>query len=247
VFATRHPDRDQFLSTIAADVGTLPFLIPPRGVGFRTPRSVPAITRADDVHVAADPRDRMPGGYRTLPATDLISDCETVTAPDGSWRVPLAHLLWMPMLLAGVHAYDPFPAAPGGGRGARITIGRTVWRRETWHIPPADGPACPQVAASWARDLGLPGRVFALSPGEVKPIYIDFDSPVLTRVLCRQLRRAAGDFPGQLVRFVEQDFWRKKRDNQPDEPERREAKVELDQKYRSSRVTGEVLTGCRWG
>jgi hypothetical protein len=36
VFATRHPDRDQFLGAIAADVGALPFLIPPRDIGFQT-------------------------------------------------------------------------------------------------------------------------------------------------------------------------------------------------------------------
>ena len=78
------------------------------------------------------------------------------------------------MLIAAVRAYDPFPA---DGHRARITIGRTVWRRETWRIPPAQGPARPQGAASWARGLGLPRRVFVLSPGELKPIYVDFDSP----------------------------------------------------------------------
>jgi hypothetical protein len=104
------------------------------------------------------------------------------------------------MLIAGVHAYDPFPA---DGHGPRITVGRTVWRRETWPIPSAHGPACPGAAAEWARDLGLPRRVFALSPGELKPIYIDFDSPVLTRILCRHLRRAAAEFPAQPVRFTE--------------------------------------------
>jgi hypothetical protein len=200
LFATRHPDRNQFLGAIAADVGTLPFLIPPRDVGFQTTRNMPAITRPGDVHVAAAPRDRMPDGYRTLPAADLVTDGETVTTLDGSWQAPLAHLLWLPMLVAGVHAYDPFPA---DGHGQRITIGRTVWRRETWHIPPAQGPACPEAAASWARDLGLPRRVFVLSPAELKPIYIDFDSPVLTRILCRQLRRAGADLPGRPVRFTE--------------------------------------------
>jgi hypothetical protein len=41
--------------------------------------------------------------------------------------------------------------------------------------------------------------------------------------------------------IVEQDFWRKKRDSQRAEPERGEAREELDQQYRSSRVAGEVL------
>ena len=169
VFATRHPDRDRFLAVIASDVGTLPFLIPRRDVGFQTTRNMPAVTRPGDVHVAADPRDRMPDGYRTLPAADLITDGETVATPDGSWHAPLAHLLGLPILVAGVHGYDPFPA-PADGHGTRITIGRTAWRRETWHIPPTIGPACSEAAGSWARNLGLPRRVFVLSPGELKPI-----------------------------------------------------------------------------
>jgi hypothetical protein len=203
MFATRHPDRNQFLDAIAADVGTLPFLIPPRDIGFQTTRNMPAITRPGDMHVAAGARDRMPDGYRTFPAADLITDGQTVATPDGSWQAPLADLLWLPLLIAAVHGYDPFPVAKVGGHAERVTIGRTVWRRETWHISPTLGPACPEATASWARDLGLPRRVFALSPGELKPIYVDFDSPVLTRILCRQLRRAAADFPGRLSRFTE--------------------------------------------
>ena len=203
VFATRHPDRQRFLAAIASDVGTLPFLIPPRDVGLQTTRNMPAITRAADVHIAATPRDRMPDGYRTLHAADLIVDGETVATPDGSWHAPLAHLLWLPMLVAGVYAYDPFPVDPADGRGPRITIGRTVWRRETWDIPAAQGPPSPHAAADWARGRGLPRRVFAQCPGETKPIYVNFDSPVLARILCRQLRRAATDTPGQPARFTE--------------------------------------------
>jgi lantibiotic biosynthesis dehydratase-like protein len=199
VFATRHPDRERFLAAIASDVGTLPFLIPPRDAG----RRMPAITRAADVHVAATPRDRMPDGYRTLHAADLIVDGETVATPDGSWHAPLAHLLWLPMLVAGVYAYDPFPVDPADGHGPRITIGRTVWRQETWDIPAAQGPPSPEAATDWARRRGLPRLVFAHCPGETKPIYVDFDSPVLTRILCRQLRRAAADTPGQPARFTE--------------------------------------------
>jgi hypothetical protein len=84
------------------------------------------------------------------------------------------------MLIAGVPAYNPFPVSPADGHGPRITIGRTVWRRETWHIPAEQGQTRTEIAASWARDRGMPRRVFALSPGETKPTYIDFDGPVLT-------------------------------------------------------------------
>jgi hypothetical protein len=113
------------------------------------------------------------------------------------------------VLIAGVHAYKPFPV---DGHGPRITVGRTVWRRETWDIPAVQGPLRPEAAATWARDHGLPRRVFALSPLEIKPIYVEFDSPVLIRILCRQLRRAVAGAPGQPVRFTEmlpgpQDCW----------------------------------------
>ena len=236
MFATRHPDRERFLAAIAADAGTLPFLIPPRDIGLQTTRNMPAITRRDDVHIAGSSRDRMPDGYRTLRAADLVVDGETVTTRDGRWQAPLAHLLWLPMLIAGVHAYDPFPA---DGHSARITIGRTVWQRETWHIPPAQGPACPEAAASWARDLGLPRRVFVLSPGEPKPIYIDFDSPVLTRILCRQLRRASADFPGRPARFTEMlpaphDCWLADEEGRRYTSELRLVAVDLDRRTSGS-------------
>jgi Lantibiotic dehydratase, N terminus len=203
MFATRYPDRERFLGAISSDVGTLPFLHPPFGTGSVPARNMGAVTRPGDVHVIASPRYRMPDGYRTLLAADLVVDGETVTTRDGSWQAPLAHLLWLPMLIAGVYSYDPFPAAPAGGHGPRITIGRTVWRRETWDIPAAQGPPCPEAAADWARDRGMPRQVFVLSPSESKPVYVDFGSPVLTRIMCRQLRRAAADAPGQPARFTE--------------------------------------------
>jgi hypothetical protein len=243
VFATRHPDRERFLDAIASDVGTLPFLIPARDIGMQTTRNMPAITRPSDMHVAATGRDCMPDGYRTWQAADLITDGETVTTPDGSWRAPLAHLLWLPMLIAGVHAYDPFPVSPADGHGPRITIGRTVWRRETWDIPAEQGPARPETAATWARDRGLPRRVFALSPSETKPVYTDFDSPVLTRILCRQLRRAAADYPGRPVRFTEMlpgpdDCWLADQDGRRYTSELRLVVVDLGRKAPRSVING---------
>jgi hypothetical protein len=212
MFATRHPDRERFLNAIASDVGALPFLIPPRDAGNHTTRNMPAITRPGDPHVAPTGKESMPSGYHTMHAADLIVDDGNVKTPDGAWQAPLAHLLWLPLLIAAVHAFDPFPIGPAEGHSPRITIGRTVWRRERWDIPAAQGPPRPEAAANWARDHGMPRRVFALSPGETKPIYVDFDSPILTRILCRQIRRATTDDPSRPVRFTEmlpapEDCW----------------------------------------
>ena len=232
MFGARYPDRERFLGAIASDVGTLPFLIPSRDILLPPTRNTPVITRPGAVHVAASPRDRMPDGYFTLHAGDLIADGEHVTTRDGSWQAPLGHLLWLPMLLAGVYAYDPFLVGEADGHAPRITVGRTVWRRETWHILGHQGPPSPEAAAPWARDRGLPRRVFALSPGELKPLYIDFDSPVLTRIMCRQIRRAATDHPDLPVRFTEmlpgpEDCWLADQDGQRYTSELRLVAVDL--------------------
>jgi hypothetical protein len=81
----------------------------------------------------------------------------------------------------------------------------------------------------------MPRRVFALSPCETKPVYVEFDSPVLTRILCRQLRRAAADAPGRPTRFTEMlpapdDCWLADADGQRYTSELRLVAVDLGRK-----------------
>ncbi|KUM92584.1 hypothetical protein AQI88_30900 [Streptomyces cellostaticus] len=91
----------------------------------------------------------------------------------------------------------------------RIRCGRVVLQRETWRIPAArlrgaaafDGPvgqtggeeAAEFVAACRLHsELGLPRHVFAKVPGEPKPIYVDWQAPLLVRQLCRLAARKDG-------------------------------------------------------
>jgi hypothetical protein len=74
--------------------------------------------------------------------------------------------------------------------GAR-TLWKTVLRRESWHVRAADVPDRAEDIAAFARELGMPRRVFTKSPLERKPMYLDVDSPTLSRVFCRQARQAA--------------------------------------------------------
>ena len=59
----------------------------------------------------------------------------------------------------------------------------------------------------------MPRRVFVLAPPEEKPVYIDFESPVLVDVLARMLRNSAErSAPGATVRITEmlptpEDCW----------------------------------------
>ncbi|MFD5424233.1 lantibiotic dehydratase [Streptomyces sp. NPDC127084] len=87
----------------------------------------------------------------------------------------------------------------------RIRCGRIVLRRASWRVPVealrgtrpfagrGDADAADFHALQGLRErLGLPRHVFAKVPGEPKPLYLDLDSPLLAREVCRAARGASG-------------------------------------------------------
>jgi hypothetical protein len=96
-----------------------------------------------------------------------------------------------------------------GDNEGRAQIGRLVVRRASWSAPAGE---LPDDLAGWARDRGLPRRVFVRSPLERKPRYVDFESPALLRILGRFLAPAREQAPGATVEFTEmlpgpEDCW----------------------------------------
>jgi Lantibiotic dehydratase, N terminus len=203
MFSERHPDPDRLRGNVHADLGSpLLYIIPRRAPGVAIDaRIVPSFTWPDDVHVALGEGDRAPDGYQTIPLTELLVDGDECTDRAGTFRVPLAHLFYIPMFLAAMHTFDPFPVR--GDHGERITFGRTVLRRETWAANAGSIPAEPGGFAAWARTRGLPRRLFCRPPGEAKPVYVDLESSLLTNSLHRMLRRVADRDPVASVRFTE--------------------------------------------
>jgi hypothetical protein len=154
------------------------------------------------------PEARARPGSRVASIADLLVDGTTITDREGSFRAPLHAVFWVPMFVATVFSYEPFREVE---HMERITVGRTVYRRESWRIPIGDCPTDPVALAGWARDHGIPRRVFVRMPDEPKPTYLDVESSVLGRVFCRQIRRRA-DSPEQLVAVSEmlprpEDCW----------------------------------------
>lgn len=94
------------------------------------------------------------------------------------------------MFVATVFAYEPFPKHE---HMHPITLGRTVLRRESWRVAIGDCPTDPAAVAAWARDHGMPRRLFVRMPDERKPTYLDVESPILARVFGREIRRRAAD------------------------------------------------------
>jgi hypothetical protein len=85
----------------------------------------------------------------------------------------------------------------------RLSIDRLVIRRETWTLPARELTFASQAeeaerflsARRWARSLKMPRVVFAKSPMEGKPIYVDFDSPLQINLLAKQVRAVVDKNP----------------------------------------------------
>src|SRR5581483_11884099 len=119
---------------------------------------------------------------------------------DGQLRIPLQDGLGLAIFISGVRAFE---LLPDHEHAERVTVGRTVVRREGWNVAAGDFPRDARDLAAFARDRGMPRRLFAKSPLERKPMYLDVESPVLTRVLCRHARQAAAQAPVATIRFTE--------------------------------------------
>jgi hypothetical protein len=198
VFSYRHPTRGRFLETWGSDVGT-PTIYPwlPRVPQVpMTARLMPAANLPGDIAVLPPmPEVRARRGLRVVSVADVLVDGDMITDCEGSFRAPLHALFWVPMFVATVFSYEPFPKVE---HMERITLGRTVFRRESWRVSVGDCPTDPAAVAGWARDHGMPRRLFVRMPDERKPTYLDVESPVLARSFCRQMRRRA-DTPDELV------------------------------------------------
>jgi hypothetical protein len=94
---------------------------------------------------------------------------------------------------------------PDMAHSPRVTIDRLVVRRETWCFLPGDLAFAFEeseaerflAARRWARSLGIPRFAFVRSSLEIKPIYVDFDSPVAVSILAKLVRSAKADVSGK--------------------------------------------------
>ena len=81
----------------------------------------------------------------------------------------------------------------------RISFDRLIVCRETWRFTPAeiefafvkDDRERFLAARRWMREHSLPRFVFTKTPIEVKPTYLDFDSPILIEMFAKIVRQSA--------------------------------------------------------
>ena len=113
---------------------------------------------------------------------------------DGSQRFDIIEFLGDPLSSAAVEMMKivrPQSHVP------RITIDKLVVARESWSFsaseldfihPEAEHERYLQ-ARRWMRCHGLPRFVFVRVPVEVKPFYLDFESPIYVEIFIKMIRR----------------------------------------------------------
>ena len=200
LFSTRFPDPERFRAMWHSDVGqpTLALVLMRNPSVRLTSRNIPDAYDRGDTHLAGSGVARIHVDRNALSIADLAVRGAEVVHSDGSFRAPLLDLFFLPMFIAAMKTFEPFAEI-----GPRLTLGRTVLRRAAWRARVAERPDLAADIGAWARELGLPRRVFCLADGEAKPVYVDFQSPALTRNLHRMLARAAVADPEATVRFSE--------------------------------------------
>lgn len=99
--------------------------------------------------------------------------------------------------LLAVLVLNSFKILPSSRYTPRVTIDRMVYQRETWGFEAeefafafAKDESRRFIAArQWAHAQGLPRWVFVKAPIEIKPFYVDFDSPIYIDILSKMIRR----------------------------------------------------------
>jgi len=79
----------------------------------------------------------------------------------------------------------------------RVLIDKLVIHRETWRFCKNELDFAMEKDEAgrflrvrrWIKNRGLPQKMFVKSVLEVKPFYVDLESPVLVEILCRAIRR----------------------------------------------------------
>lgn len=144
---------------------------------------------------------------QVLSLSDLfVEDVEgelLVRGPDG-FALELLAFLGENMSLLTTSALRLLPRA---AHNPRVTIDRLVVSRESWRVKPSDmtfayedSPESRFLAARrWAKGLGLPRFVFAKSSIEVKPVYVDLDSPIFVNIFAKLVRRTKEHVAGETV------------------------------------------------
>ena len=196
-FLCHHDDNDDFALNMAADYGTSTVTLE---LDNASVRYVNPLRGPKDIRILYDERPATSGGPTAVPIAELFArevngELRVVNA-DGS--IELDPLCAISDILCDAASRD-FSILAKGKRCPRIYLDEVVISRRAWKFPLSDfewtAVADPYQrfirAHAWWSQSGLPRRAFAKASWELKPVYVDWNSPVLVDFFVRLAKAGA--------------------------------------------------------
>ncbi|HZN01075.1 MAG TPA: lantibiotic dehydratase [Pyrinomonadaceae bacterium] len=210
LFIEQHESPQDLFDALEQDF-TAPRVVPviPKQMFGPVARVMPALISQRDYHIALspDPVDASPS--QVLPISGLIveedgSDGLCVTTRDHSLQFDIVEVyadILTPLIA------NEFKMLPFARHTPRVEFDRLVACREAWHFNPddltfaslQDESARFIDARRWAHEQQLPRFVFVKVPVELKPFFVDFDSPVFVEILSKMVRRTIDNSPSDAL------------------------------------------------
>jgi hypothetical protein len=161
-------------------------------------RLLPALVASKDYRVEFFPEPSDIPRSRILPVGELVVEGErdglVLRTRDGRLRFDLSEIFSDTPALNTANGFMMLKRNP---HTPRITIDRLVICRESWSFFPSELDFAREksdarrfiAARRWARAHGIPRFVFVKSPAEMKPFYVDSDSPIYIDIFAKVVRR----------------------------------------------------------
>ncbi len=201
IFVGQHPAPDELRRAAATDLPEPRILfITPKHWPAVNVRTSPALTNPKDFYLqySLDPVNARPS--QTLPIGSLVLERIggelLMRTRDGRLEFDLVEVLGETLSGVGINY---FKLLPQRAHTPRITIDRLVVNRESWCFAPVELQFAGEknvaerflLTRRWARSHGMPRFVFVKTPVEVKPFFVDFDSPIYVDIFAKVIRRTA--------------------------------------------------------
>lgn len=207
----QHPCPEQMFQAIERDM-PVPQVVPmaPRSWPRLTTRTTMGLISGQSYYLEAS-EDSLSSGprSRTLPIAAFVvqesPEGLVVRTRDGQLSFDVIEFLGE--VLSG-QAADHMKIMPAARRIPRVTIDKLVIQREQWSFSAAEMHFAQEAdesgrflaARRWMHQHQLPRLAFVRVHLEVKPFYVDFESPVYVEILAKMVRRVlASDKPGTPV------------------------------------------------
>lgn len=210
LFIEQHESPQDLFDALEQDF-TAPRVVPviPKQMFGPVARVMPALISQRDYHIALSPDPVNASPSQVLPISGLIveedgSDGLCVTTRDHSLQFDIVEVyadILTPLIA------NEFKMLPFARHTPRVEFDRLVACREAWRFNPddltfaslQDESARFIDARRWAHEQQLPRFVFVKVPVELKPFFVDFDSPVFVEILSKMVRRTIDNSPSDAL------------------------------------------------